>query len=61
MGCVAVTMMPGAISVTSCELAVKLTQVLSFAVALEVKHDSVPAMGKESTDSALTIGLEVGI
>jgi hypothetical protein len=43
------------------KIAVKLTQTLSFAVALDIKQDTRPAAGKEELDSALTIGLEVGL
>jgi len=43
------------------KISVRLTQALSFAVALDIKQDTRPAPGKEELDSALTIGLEVGL
>jgi hypothetical protein len=41
------------------KIAMRLTQVLSFGVALGIAYDSLPVADKEKLDSALTAGLEV--
>jgi hypothetical protein len=43
------------------KLSVRLTKLLSFGVALGINHDTRPALGKEKTDSALTVGLELAL
>jgi putative salt-induced outer membrane protein YdiY len=41
------------------KLSVGLTDRFALATFFEVKHDSAPAAGKESTDASLTVGAEV--
>ena len=42
------------------KISVKLIKALSFTAAFLVTHDTAPADGKEKTDTALTVGLELG-
>jgi hypothetical protein len=43
------------------KLSLRLTSVLSFSTALQIKFDSAPAPTKEELDSNLTLGLELGL
>ncbi|MCK6551311.1 DUF481 domain-containing protein [Myxococcota bacterium] len=43
------------------KVSMQLTSVLAFNIAFDFRHDSKPAEGKEKTDTALTIGLQVGL
>lgn len=43
------------------KVSMQLTSVLAFNVAFDLRHDSEPAEGKEKTDTALTVGLQVGL
>ena len=41
------------------KISVKLIKALSFSTSFLVTHDTAPAEGKEKTDTALTVGLEL--
>ena len=43
------------------KLSSRLTERVSLGVAFVINEDSVPPPGKVSVDTALTVGLEVGI
>ena len=48
------------LAMSTTKIATRLVGALSLGVAFVVTHDSLPAPGKRATDTALTIGLEVG-
>ena len=43
------------------KLTAKLTSAVSLGISYGIMYDSLPAPGKKTTDTALTVGLEVGL
>ena len=46
---------------TNSKLLARLTESVSLGVAFTVNYDSAPAPMKQSTDTALSVGIEVGL
>ena len=46
---------------SSTRISARLTDSTSLGITFDVKHDSNPAQGKKSTDTALTVGLDMAI
>lgn len=46
---------------TNTKLAARLTEAVSLGITFSVAYDSVPAAGRKTTDTALSVGIEVGL